>query len=74
MNLKKITTSFLLLMMSFCSVAAWAKTDIEIILDASGSMRAAMGGSTQIDVAKKTIKATIGSIPPDTHVALRVYA
>ncbi|MBI4411897.1 MAG: VWA domain-containing protein, partial [Deltaproteobacteria bacterium] len=41
---------------------------------ASGSMRAAMGGSTQIDVAKKTIKATIGSIPPDTHVALRVYA
>ncbi|HSA59244.1 MAG TPA: VWA domain-containing protein [bacterium] len=53
---------------------AEAKTDIEFVLDASGSMRAAMGGSTQIDIAKQTVKSTIGTIPADTHVALRVYA
>ncbi len=53
---------------------AEAKTDIEFVFDASGSMRAAMGGSTQMEVAKQTIKATIATIPVDTHVALRVYA
>lgn len=75
MNMEKITASlFLVIVVSFFAATAWAKTDIEIILDASGSMRAAMAGSTQMDVAKKTIKSTIGSIPPDTHVALRVYA
>ncbi len=53
---------------------AWARTDVEIVLDASGSMRAAMAGSTQMEVAKQTIKSTIATIPPETHVALRVYA
>lgn len=53
---------------------AEAKTDIEFVLDASGSMRAAMGGSTQMEIAKQTIKSTIATIPADTNVALRVYA
>ncbi len=51
-----------------------AKTDIEFILDASGSMRAAMEGKTQIAVAKQSIKTALESITPDTQVALRVYA
>ena len=74
MKYQKMIGPVLFLWMVLFSSVSWAKTDIEIVLDASGSMRAAMAGSTQMDVAKKTIKSTIGSIPPDTHVALRVYA
>jgi hypothetical protein len=62
------------LLLLFAASGAEAKTDIEFVLDASGSMRAAMGGSTQMEIAKQTIKSTIATIPPETHVALRVYA
>lgn len=58
----------------FFSVAAQAKVDLEFILDASGSMRAAMAGKTQMDVAKQSIKAALDQIPADTFVGLRVYA
>jgi hypothetical protein len=62
------------LLLFLAAASAEAKTDIEFVLDASGSMRAAMGGSTQMEIAKQTIKSTIATIPPETHVALRVYA
>jgi len=65
---------FVSLMTLTLSADVFAKTDIEFVLDASGSMRAAMGGSTQMEVAKQTIKSTIATIPADTNVALRVYA
>lgn len=63
-----------LLILSILPGGAHAKTDIEFILDASGSMRAAMEGKTKMEIAKQSIKAALDSIPPDTHVALRVYA
>ena len=71
---KHILSAVLFLGILFVSGLAQAKTDIEFVLDASGSMRAAMAGSTQMEVAKQTIKSTIAIIPPDTNVALRVYA
>ncbi|HEX5036638.1 MAG TPA: VWA domain-containing protein [bacterium] len=71
--LRSAAVSTLLLSLAFSSTV-FAKTDIEFVFDASGSMRAAMGGSTQIDIAKQTIKSTIATIPADTNVALRVYA
>ena len=46
---------------------------VEIILDASGSMRAAMGGETRMDAARKAIRATLAGIQPDSVVALRLY-
>lgn len=71
MKLKKIFPAFFCLLVAS---SAQAKVDIEFILDASGSMRAAMAGKTQMDVAKQSIKAALDQIPADTYVALRVYA
>ena len=71
MNLKKL---FPVVFGLLLTTSAHAKVDIEFILDASGSMRAAMAGKTQMDVAKQSIKAALDQIPPDTYVALRVYA
>lgn len=63
-----------LLLIALLPGSALAKTDIEFILDASGSMRAAMGGSTQMEVARQAIKSALDALPPDASVALRVYA
>lgn len=70
--LKKLLFSFLLFVCF--SPSLFAKTDIEFILDASGSMRAAMGGKTQMDVAKESIRSALELLPSDVFVALRVYA
>ncbi len=70
----KLPILFLMGALVSLPLKASAKTDIMYILDASGSMRAAMEGRTQMDVAKQSIKASIESIPPETQVALRVYA
>jgi len=54
--------------------AAFAKTDIEFILDGSGSMREAMGPSNKIEAAKQSIKTALETVSGDSYVALRVYA
>ena len=52
-----------------------AVTDIEFILDVSGSMKQISGGEAQIDTARKALLSSLTSITdPTTHVALRVYA
>src|SRR3989338_7821329 len=56
------------------TVSTQAPVDIEFILDASGSMAAMVGTESQMDIAKKSIKETIATIPPNVPVALRVYA
>ncbi|MDO8493864.1 MAG: VWA domain-containing protein [Deltaproteobacteria bacterium] len=48
--------------------------DIQFIFDASGSMKAMMGTETQMDVAKKSLKQNLLSIPAGTPVSLCVYA
>ncbi|MBG9943259.1 VWA domain-containing protein [Brevibacillus formosus] len=47
--------------------------NVEIILDASGSMGAMANGKTRMDAAKDAIKAFAESLPPQANVALRVY-
>ena len=55
---------------------AMAGATIELILDASGSMRSAkhkVDGKLKIDVAKAVMKRIINLFPDDTRVGLRVY-
>ncbi|HEY7530173.1 MAG TPA: VWA domain-containing protein [Gemmatimonadota bacterium] len=53
------------------SVAAPGK--IELILDASGSMKRRMGARTMMDVAKEATAQIIQELPDDVEVALRFY-
>ncbi|WP_174614161.1 VWA domain-containing protein [Virgibacillus ihumii] len=48
--------------------------NIEIILDASGSMAAlAQNGKTRMQLAKETINSFLSSVPQEANVSLRVY-
>lgn len=47
--------------------------NVEIILDASGSMGASMGGQSKMEAAKEAILSFAKSLPQDAKVALRVY-
>jgi Mg-chelatase subunit ChlD len=53
------------------SVAAPAQ--LELILDASGSMKRSIGGRMMIDTAKNVLSDIVRGLPDDMHVALRVY-
>lgn len=64
---------FLILGVVFVPSTAWTKTDIEFILDISGSMRKTSGGETQIESARKALVQSLQNIPQDSFVALRVY-
>lgn len=46
---------------------------VEIILDASGSMRASAGGNTKMQAAQEAVLATIRAIDASSNVALRLY-
>ena len=49
-------------------------TAVEIVLDASGSMRQQLGGKRRIDVAKETLTKIVNDVlPPGTPMALRVF-
>ncbi|MBA2364733.1 MAG: VWA domain-containing protein [Chloroflexia bacterium] len=47
--------------------------NIEIILDASGSMQGDAGGERKINVARRVLAAFIRTLPDSANVALRVY-
>lgn len=49
------------------------KTDIEFILDVSGSMKHKEAGETQLESARKALGRVLATLPADTHVGLRVY-
>lgn len=46
---------------------------VDLVLDASGSMREAMGLSNRMAVAKTAIKALLNGLPADTALGLRVF-
>ncbi len=48
-------------------------SNVAIILDASGSMQAALGSSTRIDVAREAVITTAGQLPPTTNASLWAY-
>lgn len=47
--------------------------NVEILLDASGSMAEVINGKSKMDIAKDTITSFLGDLPKETNVALRVY-
>ncbi|WP_370296574.1 VWA domain-containing protein [Rossellomorea marisflavi] len=47
--------------------------NIEIILDASGSMKNKVDGKTQMELAKDAINEFLSTAPKDANVSLRVY-
>nr|WP_232345401.1 VWA domain-containing protein [Paenactinomyces guangxiensis] len=49
------------------------KLNIEILLDASGSMNEKIGSQTKMDLAKQSIHSFLSQIPKDANVMLRVY-
>lgn len=57
----------------FVSAPVFAATDIEFILDLSGSMNKLHQGEKQIDTARKSMKTALEGVVPGTWLALRVY-
>jgi len=53
--------------------AARTGKNLEIILDASGSMKTAMGKKTRWDVALDTLRQVLARLPDDFNVGLRIY-
>jgi Mg-chelatase subunit ChlD len=53
--------------------AVSAPGKIELILDASGSMKRKLGGRTMMDAAKEAMAQIIQELPDDLEVALRFY-
>ncbi|PGS05804.1 vWA domain-containing protein [Bacillus pseudomycoides] len=47
--------------------------NIEILLDASGSMAGKIGGEMKMDIAKEAIQQFVSGLPENVHVSLRVY-
>jgi Ca2+/Na+ antiporter len=47
--------------------------NIAVIFDASGSMNAALGGSTRIEVARTTVIDVVGQLGPSTQTSLWAY-
>jgi VWFA-related protein len=50
-----------------------APAQMELILDASGSMKRAIAGRTMIETAKNVLSDIVRGLPDHLHVALRVY-
>lgn len=46
---------------------------VEIVLDASGSMRGAAGGTSKMDAAKQAVRTTVEALDASSVVALRLY-
>lgn len=49
------------------------QVNLEIVLDASGSMREDFGGRPRLDVAREALSALLDRLPAQVNVALRVY-
>ncbi len=47
--------------------------NVEIVLDASGSMLASVGGRRKIDIAHESLAVLVGNLPENAQVALRTY-
>ncbi|WP_167569106.1 VWA domain-containing protein [Brevibacillus migulae] len=47
--------------------------NVEIVLDASGSMAKKIGGATMMEQAKKAIREFAAALPQNANIALRVY-
>jgi len=56
------------------SAIAWAdQTNVELIIDDSGSMAQEIGGGKKIAVAKQVLSGLIEDLPSDAQIAVRTY-
>jgi Ca-activated chloride channel homolog len=58
---------------SLGSIELRQHVNVELILDASGSMAETIGGQTKLDAAKRVLTAFLPTLPSNAQVALRVY-
>lgn len=49
------------------------RANVQILLDASGSMKATVNGTPKMDLAKEAIQTFLGEMPEGVNVSLRVY-
>ncbi|MEK4920827.1 VWA domain-containing protein [Cytobacillus sp. FSL R5-0569] len=54
-------------------VATKEQYNVEIVLDASGSMANYMGAKTRMELAKESIQAFASTLPDEVNLSLRVY-
>lgn len=54
-------------------IAKKQKTNVVILMDASGSMKAQIGGESRMSLAKKAIEDFTGQLPDDVNVSLFAY-
>ncbi|MDC0358500.1 VWA domain-containing protein [Oligoflexia bacterium] len=64
--------SFLFCVLVACSIAQ-AQTEIEFILDASGSMQEVLDGESRFDSARSALLGAINVLPNEVNYAIRVY-
>jgi Mg-chelatase subunit ChlD len=50
-----------------------APAQVELILDASGSMKRRMGSTTMMQVAREVLSNAVRALPDETELALRIY-
>lgn len=50
-----------------------APDEVELVLDASGSMKRLVGGRSMMDIARQVVGKAVNALPDDARVALRVY-
>ena len=53
--------------------AAAGPANVELIIDASGSMAARMEGRSKMDIAKEVLSGLLADLPADAQVAVRAY-
>jgi len=59
--------------MPFGQAQVQVTDNVVVVVDASGSMGAPMGGSTRMSVAKEALKQVLEQIPDTTHVGILVF-
>jgi hypothetical protein len=73
MALSKTLSKVMLCLLGVLAPDAGAETNIQFVLDISGSMRQKLGNETQLESAIQALSQALGEIPPDGLVAVRVY-
>lgn len=55
------------------SAADGAASDVVLVVDASGSMRAKVGGQPKMDVARRVLRDVVGKVPAGAQIGLVAY-
>jgi Mg-chelatase subunit ChlD len=64
---------FVIALLSGAHFASADQTNVELLIDDSGSMAQGIGGGKKIDVAKQVLSGLIHDLPAEAQVAVRTY-